>query len=176
MIGEAEHESDHDHEHEHDHGHDHDLAKNTRSARLVTRYRRPETLVGSSSIDMDCLYMEVAAEVKRIMHRYGVHSTTIQPEFVVGQAVAVATTKTDNANDSSGHQHRSEDGCGESIFSRVAILPESLDSRDIDSSAATIGPCLLACRDTQCQPSACCPAESPIKVIPGSESLGQNKK
>ncbi|KAJ1837780.1 Zinc resistance conferring protein, partial [Coemansia sp. RSA 486] len=96
MLGDAEHESDHDHPnhiHEDDHDHDHHsehqhLLKNTRSARLVTRNRRPETLVSSSSIDMDCLYMEVAAEVKRVMHRYGVHSTTIQPEFVVGQAVA----------------------------------------------------------------------------------------
>ncbi|KAJ2355594.1 Zinc resistance conferring protein [Coemansia erecta] len=109
--------------------------------RLVTRNRQP---LGSPSVDMDCLYMDVAAAVKRIMHAHGVHSTTIQPEFVVGQAVSVATT-------------------ADASVSNVAIAADLAH----EDSQATIGPCLLMCRSQGggCQPSACCPDESPIKVV-----------
>ncbi|KAJ2496440.1 Zinc resistance conferring protein [Coemansia sp. RSA 1972] len=108
--------------------------------RLVTRNRQP---LGSPSVDMDCLYMDVATAVKRIMHAHGVHSTTIQPEFVVGQAVSLATT-------------------ADASVSNVAIAGD-LAHQD---SQATIGPCLLMCRSQgECQPSACCPDESPIKVV-----------
>ncbi|KAJ2299046.1 Zinc resistance conferring protein, partial [Coemansia sp. RSA 2705] len=116
--------------------------------RLVPRTRHAPD---SPTVDMDCLYMEVASEVKRIMHAHGIHSTTVQPEFVVGQAVSVATT-------------------ADASVSNVAIAPESIAELRHDDSQATIGPCLLACRrGSACQPSACCPDESPIKVVSQSD-------
>ncbi|KAJ2861232.1 Zinc resistance conferring protein [Coemansia aciculifera] len=160
---------------DHDHGHDNHeqlAAKSTKSARLISRNQRSATIVSSATVDMDCLYMDVAAEVKRVMHSYGIHSTTIQPEFVVGQSVSVATIRapasavavTDDVPDQGDVSEREG-----SIFSRVAIVPDSLDSRH-GINSATIGPCLLSCRDNGCLPSSCCPGESPIKVVPGSSS------
>ncbi|KAJ2814989.1 Zinc resistance conferring protein, partial [Coemansia furcata] len=144
--------------------HDHDsheqlMAKSTKSARLISRNQRSATIASSATVDMDCLYMDVAAEVKRVMHSYGIHSTTIQPEFVVGQSVSVATIVapasavaiTDGMPDQDDVPEREG-----SIFSRVAIVPESLDSRH-GTNSATIGPCLLSCRDNGCLPSSCCP-------------------
>ncbi|KAJ2650759.1 Zinc resistance conferring protein [Coemansia sp. RSA 1250] len=123
--------------------------------RLVSRNRHDE----SPAVDMDCLYMDIATEVKRVMHAHGIHSTTIQPEFVVGQPVSIATT-------------------ADTSVSNVAIAPES-PSMPHQDSQATIGPCLLMCRNAEgygsrnnearrgegCQPSACCPDEMPIKVV-----------
>ncbi|KAJ2455784.1 Zinc resistance conferring protein [Coemansia sp. RSA 2336] len=123
--------------------------------RLVSRNRHDE----SPAVDMDCLYMDVATEVKRVMHAHGIHSTTIQPEFVVGQPVSVVTT-------------------ADTSVSNVAIAPES-PSMPHQDSQATIGPCLLMCRNVEgcggrnnevrrgdeCHPSACCPDEMPIKVV-----------
>ncbi|KAI8321611.1 hypothetical protein GQ54DRAFT_297876 [Martensiomyces pterosporus] len=158
-------------------------AKKTKCARLVTRNnsKYQDTLRGPASVDMDCLYMEVAAEVKRVMHSYGVHSTTIQPEFVVGQAVSVATTAAESSQhnaaasgNGAGASDDIEAGREGSIFSRVAIVPDSTGASEsvVDparpTNAATIGPCLLTCRDGECLPSSCCPGESPIKVVPGS--------
>ncbi|KAJ2744768.1 Zinc resistance conferring protein [Coemansia sp. BCRC 34301] len=148
------HDHDHDHDSHDDHDHEQPVLKTTKSARLISRNQRSSTIVSSATVDMDCLYMDVAAEVKRVMHSYGIHSTTIQPEFVVGQSVSVATAAMEVEHEGS-------------IFSRVAIVPDSLDSRH---GAATIGPCLLSCRGNECLPSSCCPGESPIKVMPGSSS------
>ncbi|KAJ2907803.1 Zinc resistance conferring protein, partial [Coemansia aciculifera] len=153
-----DHGHDHDHSHDHDHDHDQPALKASKSARLISRNQRSATLVSSATVDMDCLYMDVAAEVKRVMHKYGIHSTTIQPEFVVGQSVSVATAALiDDSNYVSDHEREG------SIFSRVAIVPDSLDSRH-GTTAATIGPCLLSCRNNECLPSSCCPGEAPIKV------------
>ncbi|KAJ2333182.1 Zinc resistance conferring protein, partial [Coemansia sp. RSA 2671] len=81
-ISSSRHHEAHDDD-DHDHVHEQVAAKSTKSARLISRNQRSATLVSSAIVDMDCLYMDVAAEVKRVMHSYGIHSTTIQPEFVV---------------------------------------------------------------------------------------------
>ncbi|KAJ1663857.1 Zinc resistance conferring protein [Coemansia sp. RSA 1646] len=163
----------------------------TRATRLVSRNGRPTSLHHPGAVDMDCLYMDVALQVKQVMHGYGIHSTTIQPEFVVGQPVSVATkkrtasdatsTETVTAADSpnahtdestnaedEGHAHAGREG---SIFSRVAIVPDSTEPEDrANDSSATIGPCLLVCNNSRgCLPSSCCPGETPIKVAaPGN--------
>ncbi|KAJ1966142.1 Zinc resistance conferring protein [Dipsacomyces acuminosporus] len=159
------------------HSDSHSAPKTTRSARLVTRNNSSykDTLRGPTAVDMDCVYMEVASEVKRVMHSYGIHSTTIQPEFVIGQSVSVATTRVHNSqtNMAAEADVGEEAGREGSIFSKVAIVPDDADldvatgSRHATSSA-TIGPCLLTCRGDRCLTSSCCPGESPIKVIPGS--------
>ncbi|KAJ1720358.1 Zinc resistance conferring protein, partial [Coemansia biformis] len=60
-----------------------------RQVRLMSRNSHSRsTMAPSGTVDMDCLYMDVAAEVKRVMHAHGIHSTTIQPEFAVGQNVS----------------------------------------------------------------------------------------
>ncbi|KAJ1943216.1 Zinc resistance conferring protein [Linderina macrospora] len=152
--------------------HDHQ-DKKTKSARLVTRRSSRGLLRSPANVDMDCVYMEVAAHVKRVMHRYGIHSATIQPEFVVGQSVSVATTKAPNSTHEDLNEFEGREG---SIFSRVAIVPEDEDGAAEGSgpagrprrSSATIGPCLLSCRNGACLPGSCCPGEVPIKVVPGT--------
>ncbi|KAJ2548736.1 Zinc resistance conferring protein [Coemansia sp. RSA 1933] len=158
---------------------------NTRAVRLVSKNGRQTSLHHPGSVDMDCLYMDVALQVKRVMHGYGIHSTTIQPEFVVGQSVSVATKKrtvsdatiaeavaADSQNIYADVSVNAEDSSREgSIFSQVAIVPDSPEPENrANSSSATIGPCLLVCNNRgACLPSSCCPGETPIKVAaPGN--------
>ncbi|KAJ2521785.1 Zinc resistance conferring protein, partial [Coemansia sp. RSA 2049] len=164
----------------------------TRPARLVSRNGHPTSLHYPGAVDMDCLYMEVALQVKQVMHSYGIHSTTIQPEFVVGQPVSVATRKRpasdatstetvaalspsacvdDYPNVGAGDEYQASSGREGSVFSRVAVVPDSAEPDDrANDSSATIGPCLLVCNNSRgCLPSSCCPGETPIKVAaPGS--------
>ncbi|KAJ2807034.1 hypothetical protein H4R21_000640 [Coemansia helicoidea] len=130
----------------------------------------------ASTVDMDCLYMDVAAEVKRVMHAHGIHSATVQPEFAVGQSVSVATTRTATADSSAlaaalEHAMHGPDGGADaregSVLSRVEIVPSGHASPH-RTGQATIGPCLLTCRGGRCMPSSCCPGEPPIQVVPGS--------
>ncbi|KAJ2082192.1 Zinc resistance conferring protein [Coemansia sp. RSA 988] len=150
------------------------------SVRLVSHNRSLNSLTTPGAVDMDCLYMEVASEVKRAMHKHGIHSTTIQPEFVVGQPVSVATTNVHTADSvsfedaeeeaSSARQNDRDERREGSIFNRVAIAPGNSDlQNNNNSSQVTIGPCLLSCRDNGCLPSSCCPEEEPIKVVPGGD-------
>ncbi|KAJ2799252.1 Zinc resistance conferring protein, partial [Coemansia guatemalensis] len=121
------------------------------AVRLVSRNRSLNSLSTPGAVDMDCLYMDVASEVKRAMHKHGIHSTTIQPEFVVGQPVSVATTNAhtadsasfeDTAGDASSAQHNDRDERREgSIFSKVAIAPGHPDLQNTNNgSQVTIGP------------------------------------
>ncbi|PIA13084.1 cation efflux protein [Coemansia reversa NRRL 1564] len=148
------------------------------SVRLVSRNRSLNTLSTPGAVDMDCLYMDVASEVKHAMHRHGIHSTTIQPEFVVGQPVSVATANAQNGDSvslvntmeeaSSAQQNGGNQGHEGSALSKVAIVPGSHNMQNNNNGKQTaIGPCLLACRDGGCLPSSCCPSEEPIKVVPG---------
>ncbi|KAJ2617061.1 Zinc resistance conferring protein [Coemansia sp. RSA 1365] len=145
------------------------------SARLVSRNRSLNTLSTPGAVDMDCLYMDVASEVKHAMHNHGIHSITIQPEFVVGQPVSVATANAQNSDSVSfedtaeeplsAQQNGRNEGREGSSLSNVAIAPGSHNN---NGKHTTIGPCLLSCRDGGCLPSSCCPSEEPIRVVPGS--------
>ncbi|KAJ2156935.1 Zinc resistance conferring protein, partial [Coemansia sp. RSA 552] len=99
----------------------------TAPVRLVSRNKSRMALQPPSSVDMDCLYMDVATNVKRAMHAHGIHSTTIQPEFVVGQPVSVATTKVPTGESASMAEAigRVIDGHPECDFTSVAIAPTS---------------------------------------------------
>ena len=62
-------------------------------------------LVDCSSGDMD-RYVEIAGKVRRVLHSWGVHSSTIQPEFVKGGIREAArmsgVTVAENAIDAQG--------------------------------------------------------------------------
>lgn len=83
-------------------------------------------------------YMDVAADIRQLLHTYGVHSVTIQPEFV----------------------HKSDPP--------DTPIPAPLSEPDIESSIAHMNTendavgvnestCLLRCVDESCVENACCP-------------------
>ncbi|KAJ1893850.1 Zinc resistance conferring protein [Coemansia sp. IMI 209127] len=170
----------------------------TRAARLVSKNGRPTSLHHPGSVDMDCLYMDVALQVKQVMHSYGIHSTTIQPEFVIGQSVSVATkrrtpsdatmaeTVTEDSPNTRAEEPANDEGEGPesagregSIFSQVAIVSDGTEPEShAHASSATIGPCLLVCNNRGgCLPSSCCPGETPIKVAaPGNTPSRDNNE
>lgn len=83
-------------------------------------------------------YMELAQNIRRCLHEYGIHSSTIQPEFCLDPE----HDHTDGAN---------EDGSSPRQASRVPSKANSV--RDAD-------PCLLECGD-QCGPGKSCCSPAP---------------
>lgn len=80
-------------------------------------------------------YMELAKEVRRCLHAYGIHSSTIQPEFVTGS----------DTDDVYGGSSATQAGSGDdgSMASRATSLREG-------------SVCLLECGD-DCPGGKCCP-------------------
>ncbi|KAJ1911778.1 Zinc resistance conferring protein [Mycoemilia scoparia] len=46
-----------------------------------------EVTKNPSFVDMDCVYMDVAQSVQAVLHGFGIHSTTVQPEFLVRKPI-----------------------------------------------------------------------------------------
>lgn len=80
-------------------------------------------------------YMELAQNVRRCLHEYGIHSSTIQPEFCLDPE----------------HDHRSNDGAYDVERSQNASKAGSL--READA-------CLLECGDACGGGKSCCPPAS----------------
>ena len=113
--------------------------------------------VASLHIMVDCSgeqtdrYMHIADQVRRTLHIWGIHSSTIQPEFVPGglneaaklSGVAVASK---NRFDEHGHL-LTPDG---------HRVKEEIAERDMA--------CLLACQEEECRDAKCCDGAAPNHV------------
>ena len=105
-------------------------------------------IVASVHVLVDCSesqtqrYMDIASGIRALLHAWGIHSSTIQPEFVQGgikeaarlSGVEVAESMTDEQG-----RLRTKDG----------RLVEHVLSRNPSS-------CMLACEDDSCAEAACC--------------------
>ena len=99
-------------------------------------------LIASLHVKVDCevegtgsaSYMHLAREIRRCLHGYGIHSSTIQPEF---------TTCADEAQDEAG-------GSG-------TLSPGQAGK---GSKAASVNECLLDCGDNCASGKKCCPTGS----------------
>lgn len=102
-------------------------------------------LVASLHIQVDCdikgegseRYMRLARQIRKCLHAYGIHSSTIQPEFVPESDVE------DNQPTASGHS-----GSGH----------ESGPSSQAPSLRGNDAPCLLECGE-ECARGQCCPKQ-----------------
>lgn len=113
-------------------------------------------LVASLHIQVDCeikgegsaSYMHLARQVRRCLHEYGIHSSTIQPEFFLDEDLDAS------GKPSAGEGAESPSGTGRGsdrpkLSSKQASRAESLHSEP--------GPCLLDCGDECASKSQCCP-------------------
>ena len=83
-------------------------------------------------------YMELAQNVRRCLHEYGIHSSTIQPEFCLDPE----------------HDHRSNDGAADD-----GIQGSQGPSRNASKAGSVREPdaCLLECGDACGGGKSCCP-------------------
>ncbi|KAI8830740.1 zinc/cadmium resistance protein [Chytriomyces cf. hyalinus JEL632] len=88
------------------------------------------------SSNPDQSYMQIAANVKRLLHGYGIHSTTVQPEFVKRRIY--------NGVDSAGPSH---------------VTGSEAGDEDTDDG------CLLKCEGGECNEQVCCPDENALVAL-----------
>lgn len=105
-------------------------------------------IVASVHVLVDCStgqeqrYMNIAAEIRQLLHRWGIHSSTIQPEFVEGgmiEAARISGVDVDEARSTKG---------------RLVTKDGSLVEHELSRAPSS---CLLACDDASCAEAACCP-------------------
>ncbi|KAJ1543325.1 hypothetical protein HK405_009363, partial [Cladochytrium tenue] len=65
-------------------------------------------------------YMEIASSVKRLLHSYGVHSTTVQPEFVRPRALAHPVANASAGVEVTGTRRRKPAACAPSACAAAA--------------------------------------------------------
>ncbi|KAL4400830.1 Zinc resistance conferring protein [Malassezia pachydermatis] len=111
-------------------------------------------IVASVHILVDCSgeessrYMQIANQVRRSLHLWGIHSSTIQPEFVPGglkEAARLSGVEVDEQNDSR-EPLRTPDG---------NLVKAELAERT--------PACLLACDANECGDNTCCEIAPPQK-------------
>lgn len=122
-------------------------------------------------------YMSVAGEIRKVLHSFGIHSSTIQPEFV-------------HLDGEEDHDHTHGDGqhMSDNIPETEGILGAStknygtLKSQSLLRKEASLvanedqtneAACLLRCdEDDACAENACCPPDVP-PVAPVTEASGR---
>ncbi|CDH59725.1 zinc transporter 1 [Lichtheimia corymbifera JMRC:FSU:9682] len=77
-------------------------------------------------------YMAIASDLRKLLHRRGIHSATIQPEFLNDKSLSSSTSM---------------------ISSRETYT----DKTDTLSFKASESACLLRCEGDSCIENACCP-------------------
>jgi len=108
-------------------------------------------LVASLHVKVDCevegtgsqSYMHLAREIRGCLHAYGIHSSTIQPEFTTCSAEQASPAGAAQVVDASGHASPSH-GDG----SKAGSLRSA---------------CLLDCSDNCADKNQCCPPDSKAK-------------
>lgn len=91
-------------------------------------------------------YMRLARQVRRCLHAYGIHSSTIQPEFAPDSDVEESTA----GGGGGGHPSSSRASHHEPNSSKIPSRAGSV--RDVDPQA-----CLLECDDNCANGGQCCP-------------------
>jgi zinc transporter 1 len=112
-------------------------------------------LVASLHVKVDCevegsgshSYMYLAREIRKCLHAYGIHSSTIQPEFTTGAEQAALL-------EAINHNHKNDPGSGSGDISPSNPGPGQ------SSKAGSVAErtCLLDCSDNCDSSNVCCPA------------------
>ncbi|SNX83792.1 related to COT1 - Vacuolar zinc (and possibly other metals) transporter [Melanopsichium pennsylvanicum] len=116
-------------------------------------------IVASVHVLVDCSsgqtekYMNIAAQIRANLHSWGIHSSTIQPEFVPGGLREAAIL--------SGVQVAESDEHG-----RLRTVEGRLVENEVQKVDTA---CLIACgKDNDCQTESCCPPGQTSKAGSGS--------
>ncbi|KAN0065642.1 Zinc resistance conferring protein [Thecaphora frezii] len=120
-------------------------------------------IVASVHVLVDCSsnqnekYMEIAAEIRAELHSWGIHSSTIQPEFVPGGLREAARISGVEVN---LHQ---TDAQGRLITNEGSLVEDEVGK--VDTA------CLIACgNDDSCKDAGCCPPPATAASAGGSGS------
>ncbi|CAO0801644.1 unnamed protein product [Mucor circinelloides] len=107
-------------------------------------------------------YMLLASEIRKILHGYGIHSATIQPEFIEDQ-IDEKYLPTDQDLDSESSEDEKLHVHGIERVSTVtnSVYPDNNKNANTSSledlhSSST---CLLRCIEDSCLENTCCPPE-----------------
>ncbi|CEP09003.1 hypothetical protein [Parasitella parasitica] len=104
-------------------------------------------------------YMTLASEIRKILHGYGIHSATIQPEFIedqIDEKYQPAEEDSDQESDREKlHAHGIErvTTINNSVYHNNNAKTNSVE--DLHSSST----CLLRCIEDSCLENTCCPPE-----------------
>jgi solute carrier family 30 (zinc transporter), member 1 len=107
-------------------------------------------LVASLHVKVDCevegsgssSYMHLAREIRRCLHGYGIHSSTIQPEFTTATEEEAAAAEGDQS------------GSGSASPKTATAAGKQSKAGSLRSDA---GACLLECGETCADSKQCCP-------------------
>lgn len=120
-------------------------------------------LVASLHIKVDCdvkgdgsaRYMELAQEVQRCLHGYGIHSSTIQPEFYLDREPGY-DSKASLEEDSEGSDRAGSSARGPKIHSARGSRPASKPASKPASTRGERSACLLQCGIECDERGQCC--------------------
>ncbi|KAF4311162.1 Cation efflux protein [Botryosphaeria dothidea] len=96
-------------------------------------------------------YMELARAIRRCLHAYGIHSSTIQPEFCLNEE-----------HNHAASDHSDNSSCDGDPNSRNSTLSKKLSKQASKTGSLRSEPetCLLACGDACGDSTQCCPPKS----------------
>ncbi|PKI85054.1 hypothetical protein MVES_000991 [Malassezia vespertilionis] len=109
-------------------------------------------IVASLHVMVDCSneqtprYMEIAGHIRNVLHLWGIHSSTIQPEFVAGGLKEAARL-------SGLFVQEQRDEHGRLLTPEGNLVESELPKQD--------PACLLACNENECQGAKCCSISPP---------------
>ena len=92
------------------------------------------------------MFMEIAQDIRSILHQFGIHSATVQPEFL---DAPLAT---------SDNPHTFKNDTSLPSPPQTTPLPQLHDDSEVMRSP-TGNSCLLRCTDRSCEPQECCPSD-----------------
>ncbi|KAG8870947.1 hypothetical protein FRB97_009226 [Tulasnella sp. 331] len=84
--------------------------------------------------EQETTYMNVASEIRRVLHDYGIHSSTIQPEYVMDGLDDEAMPRSDRSSDPDDGSITS-DGSAQSPAAINAALPAATSPTQADNAA-----------------------------------------
>lgn len=121
-------------------------------------------LVASLHVKVECevkgagsaSYMKLAREIRGCLHGYGIHSSTIQPEFLRSASIERdLLTDEHDAGSSSSNDHTTAVNGATTVNGDMTSKADSLLSADGHSA----GPgCMMDCEDTCGSKGQCCPS------------------
>lgn len=124
-------------------------------------------IVASVHVLVDCSsnqtekYMTIAAKIRANLHSWGIHSSTIQPEFVPGGLREAAIL--------SGVQVAESDEHG-----RLRTVEGRLVENEVQKVDTA---CLIACgQDNSCQTESCCPPTQSVGSSSGAATPAANER
>lgn len=125
-------------------------------------------IVASVHVLVDCSdgqedrYMLIANQVRQCLHAWGIHSSTIQPEFIKGGIKEAARISGVEVAD------RQTDARGRLITKDGTLVEDELSK----------GPstCLLACEDEECAIAACCPPSQTTSAAKQTQPTGNGRE